>query len=240
MISLSNGKKRRRAHEADTPSSDREKNISRKRSASSKLRNTQERLKQLQKEAEALREAEAALSKELQEDHDTLFRAAVDQLCGRAKPKNLKWERLVALTAKWRYGDDDQSMGSQADLKRSLSFAACLRLARNVTWSQWTAIEKNPEHIKEVLRLCSETCHQELDTDWGPYRFCLARQAPGLVPAFLLGALVCFETCYTIGSEIMTDRQTGRSKHGVRQVLSRRRISPMPLSRLPEASTGIS
>lgn len=159
----------------------------RSQQATSRLRAAKERLQRLQQKAAAVREIEATLSKKVKETEESLIQEAVSQLRDGRKPQSLKWERLVALTAKWRYANDDQSIGSCALLKRSLSFAASLRLARHVTWSQWRAVENDPQHIEEVLSLCSQGCQQELDVDWGPYRFCLARQLPELVRSFLLG-----------------------------------------------------
>ncbi|KAF9269967.1 hypothetical protein L218DRAFT_952164 [Marasmius fiardii PR-910] len=106
-----------------------------KQSTSSRLREAQERLQRLEEKTEALRETQATLSKEVQEVDGTLVKAAVDQLQGGTKTwksKSWRWDRLVVLTAKWRYGGDDKPIGLQPDLKKSLSFAASLRLARNV------------------------------------------------------------------------------------------------------------
>ncbi|KAG8987885.1 hypothetical protein FRB94_001373 [Tulasnella sp. JGI-2019a] len=185
MAYVSAGTKRKR--DDDTHELDPERTTIHNQTTLSKLRAAQERLQVLQEEAAALKETEAALSKDIKEINDTLVAGAKAQLRGGPKATRWKWGRLVALTAQWCYGGDGDSIGSCADLKRSLSFAASLRLARNVTWVQWKAIEKDLEHIEAVLRLCSESCQNELDVDWGPYRFCLARQSPELVPVFLLG-----------------------------------------------------
>ncbi|KAH8979345.1 hypothetical protein EDB92DRAFT_389581 [Lactarius akahatsu] len=159
----------------------------RKQAAISRRREAQERLERLRAEAEALAESEAALSKEIEAADNAIVKAAIAQLKGGTKAAQGKWGRLVSLTARWRHaGNVDEPIGSRPDLKRSLPFAAGLRLARHVTWAQWQAIDKCPEHIETVLGLCKDGCQKELETDWGPYRFCLAQRSPELIPAFLL------------------------------------------------------